>query len=499
MRIIYFLLSLTLLASCYRDKGNYQYTAINEVYIDSFNSGGYGGYYLVDTIRIKPEIHFTMDSTTPDRYSYEWSLLSGMFNGGSEFKISDKRDLDFHLTVPKNDYTLLYKIRDRQTDVVWTQASTLKVATYFDYGWLILGENNGHVTADMVSIPGTNDTVVIKDILQNNGLPPLKGPIKFFSVNRPSNNPLYMLTEDGAFELDKATFESGPHSNLSYNVYDLEKPANFYATDLLQNAGNARYMIGGEHLYVNSTVSLYNNYGNPSSKYKDVTTYFKVAPEIAWSGSTYGFVTSNLVAFNKDEKRFVKFTPAATFCENLPDGTGEPFMWKSDLELVRLSNSQFLGAGAGKGTMSYALMKSADNRYYVYVFSTGVATPQKISAHEVTHLPGISTMKNWAFAGNAFTMFYISGSKLYGYDLQRDQSFEKDFGHEVTMLHFDTFREKNDMFYVATYDNSKPANTGGEITKFTIVRNPNAIEISEIPGVKWNGLCRVKSMCWKWK
>lgn len=94
MKWAFALLSVLVLTSCYKDKGNYAYTEINEANIDTFTQQ-YNAYYLVDTLKITPKINFTMDPGSADRYSYQWSLISGRFNGGSEFKIRRKGILIF--------------------------------------------------------------------------------------------------------------------------------------------------------------------------------------------------------------------------------------------------------------------------------------------------------------------------------------------------------------------------------------------------------------------
>ena len=493
MKWMFALISVVVLSSCYKDKGNYTYTEINEANIESF-SPQYNAYYLVDTLRITPKIHFTMDSTSIGRYAYEWSLVTGTFDGAHSIKISEEKNLKYPVSVPANNYTLVFKLLDKKTGVTWMQKSNLRVSTYFDRGWMILGEKDGYATIDMISVPGSGDTTLIKDVLQNNGLKPLKGPRSIISINRFNTNPLYLLTDDGTYELNKKTFESGEYANVKNIVYDTEKDRDFTASDIVQNASYNRYMIGGHKLYVNASLISANTYGNPASRYKTSQTSFRVAPFIAFSGFLYGYVSGRMLAYNTDENRFVSFTSAADFCDSLPDNPGDSFKWKTGMDMVNLFNSNYVNPALG--TMSYALMKNGDGNYFLYSFTTD--NIRKGKRYDVSALPGISSMKNWGFSGAYPIMFYTSGTKLYGFNYETKLQFEKDFGKEITMLHFDTFNEKNEVFYVATYDGSKPANTGGEMTKFKVKRNPNAIEIEEVEGVKWTGLTKVTSMTWKW-
>ncbi|MEO6684199.1 MAG: PKD-like family lipoprotein [Ginsengibacter sp.] len=494
MKWIYVFLSFVFLSSCYKDKGNYTYKEINEILIENFQPQ-YHAYYLKDTLKISPSIKFTQDSLSSDRYLYEWSLLRGGQGVAEEYKISHTRQLNFPVTVPSNEYLLVFKILDKETGITWMQKSNFTVSTYFDRGWLILGESQGHAVVDMISIPGSGDTVIIKDVMQNNGLKSLKGPRNIVSINnRNVHNPLYILTDDGTYELDKRTFASGEFANIKNRVYDVEKQSNFTAGDILQNFSVNRFMIGGDKLYINGSLSVNDSYANPASRYSTSKYSFKVAPYIAFTKNPMGLVQGRMLVYNSDDKRFVQFTPFSTFCDSLPDNSGDPFAWKTGMKMINLFNSSYVVPALGK--MSYALMENDQGSRFLYTFTSNIV--RKGKRYDVSALPGIKTMKHWGFSGTFPIMLYTSGSKLYGYNYETGFQFEKDFGKEITLLHFDTLLENNEKFYIATFDPSKSANTGGEITKFTVLRNPNAIEIEEDINVKWSGLSKVVSMTWKW-
>ena len=65
-------------------------------------------------------------------------------------------------------------------------------------------------------------------------------------------------------------------------------------------------------------------------------------------------------------------------------------------------------------------------------------------------------------------IYYTVGNKLYGYDFARKKcELLKTFdGYEITLFLSDILVEtSSDYFYIALYDPSKPASTGGMVKK----------------------------------
>ena len=99
-------------------------------------------------------------------------------------------------------------------------------------------------------------------------------------------------------------------------------------------------------------------------------------------------------------------------------------------------------------------------------------------------------------------LIYATGSKLYAYDYVAEKvQLLQDFGdQEITLLHCDLLVETgagDDFFYVGTYDPSLPKETGGTLTKYRVVNDPNNIIVEKVPGFSWSGLCKIKSIDFK--
>ena len=84
---VYILLSLclTLLYSCYSDKGNYDYEEINEVKITGLSNGIVTKFKNVDTLKAQPVLEKTLSE---GNYEYTWTAV--LQNG----KVDDKFEFE---------------------------------------------------------------------------------------------------------------------------------------------------------------------------------------------------------------------------------------------------------------------------------------------------------------------------------------------------------------------------------------------------------------------
>lgn len=504
LRYICFLMFLLCLSACYDDLGNYHYKEINEIKILDGIDESYSAYTMVDTVRINPVVSFSQDSTEIGRIEYNWYLSTGGVTTGKVTKISDQRNLVYPVTLDRGTYILTFGIKDNVTGVEWRQDAYLYVTTLFTNGWLFLGEKEGYAALDMVSISSVGDTAIIYDLLKSSGLPALKGPRKMVSINRPDNaswpwtNGCFLLTDNGTYEMDRISLTSDVTTNIRKDIYDPMVSDDFAATDIIQSQAYYRFMIGDNNLYVNGSLASSGAFGNPVNKYdKYSDEYFRVFPEILWGMSSWGVFSGNQMVYDMDGKRFVKFNNRSANCEKLPDNEGEPFAWETGNDMIAIFNSKFMSAGS---PTSYAVMKSPESKYYVYSFQPAVsAGPRKGNRHDITGLPGIGQATKFAFSSKYPYMLYVVGSKLHACELLTTGIIHKEFDgfgdDEITMLYFDNFKEGGkDYFYVATYNDA----AGGTVQKYQLKDDPNDMIIEKIEGSRWDKLCKVTSMCWKW-
>ena len=139
---------ICMIAGCYEDKGSYDYKEVNEVVVDGLGDR-YNVIFKKDTIRIEPDLAFSLDSLNPDRYEYEWKAVPGLSNKNPGGVIGNERNLEYFVELYPGSYSLYLKVRDKQTGLLWMNYTTITVRTEIARGFLLIGEDEeGFVNVD---------------------------------------------------------------------------------------------------------------------------------------------------------------------------------------------------------------------------------------------------------------------------------------------------------------------------------------------------------------
>ena len=505
---IVFLLSLLALSSCFKDKGSYDYIDINEITIDSLG-GPYNLFFKVDTLNIQPHLTFTLDTNDPNRYAYEWRV--GQINDGNKRPVvSTERNLALPIDLAPAAYTLYYTVHDKVTDVKWSSFTTLNVSTPNDRGFFISGEDeDGYAQVDMVAFLLT-DTVIMKNLLEDNGMPRYKKPIRALHTGTTSDSKrakMWIMSGEGSYYVNTKTFEAKPGNTFKNSLFtSFDMPLDIYPVDLaprvfaaggIQNFTTRLIMTNTGDIF---SANLFNGdfYANPINRIGSLSTdLIKVEPFFFYSPKAFSL--ARYVVYDKVGKRFLFATPTGTSLSTMND-IGGPFPWvqgNTGRDFVYGENTNNIELSGSFGN-SYAIMKDVDNQYHIYMFYVGDTFAVSKRAYYKVQLSAqdFDKASNYAFASNRPLLFYSVGSKLYAYDF--NPGLEKnylvhDFGEEITMICTDIQNGIGNNLYVATYDQVKK----GTIKKYAIGADRNTLMMTEDPSVNWTGLIKVKSIDYK--
>lgn len=149
------LLSIFLIASCYVDKGNYEYTLISDIVIGGIEEN-YSKISVVDTLKIIPNI---VSSYNESDFEYLWTEYD---SDNKCDTLSHERNLSYFLTKAPGTYTIYYYVKNKTNGYYVHTSTRLTVVTEYSQGHYILKETAGGDT-DMDLL--LDDGKVITDIL----------------------------------------------------------------------------------------------------------------------------------------------------------------------------------------------------------------------------------------------------------------------------------------------------------------------------------------------
>lgn len=475
-RLVYIIVFALGLTACYDDKGSYDYHDICEVNIEGLESV-YETVYRESVLEIDPTVTVTegnIGDTT--RFAYEWRA-NVPYN--STELIGTERILNYRVELAPRDYTLYFRVTDRQTGVVTVATSTLKVGTAYSKGILLIGENaQGEADVQMLSM--VKDTVLYKELLKNSGLPVLKNPVDIIHTGAAGNSnyiKLWVLTGSQAYSMDRKTF-AGSESDVFGKLLFMDRTfdTEFVPVDIIprvkdkagKNGGSSYYrtvVCNNGYIFNASTLLMGGDYyNNPvNCLTSDQNTYYKAFPYLFYTLNSY---SGGFLWFDVENRRFLTVKNSIAVSDLLEDQAGDPFPWNQGTTgrtLVYGENTLDVGSSNGN---SFAILKDPAGAYF------------------------------YAFSSRRTVVYYAVGATLHAYDYNKgnERHYTFDMGDPITMLYCDTAIEPNaNPLYVATYN----ATTGGKLQKYIQGVNPDKVELEADEKSCWEGLMKIKKMSWR--
>lgn len=511
------LLGITCLSisSCSKDLGNYQYSDINEISISGIEEE-YSAIFKADTLRLTPDLSFTKDNESPNRYSYEWKLVQNPTTTVAQWKgtiIGRERNLNYLVSALPGQYSIYYKVTDRQTDVTWSTRTVLNITTETSQGYLLAGQDqDGYAALEMISF-AKEDTLILRELLKDNGLPKFKGASAAFHTGGGSSAvgraaKIWVAGEQQGYYLNTTTFASTANNTLGSIMYtSYQMPSNLYPIDYLPKPSLSGSIVGANRVLLTNSGDLFfanlnsgDIYANPVNRLSTVngTPIIKLAPHLFAGGGANAL--AGYMVYDMENNRFLRTTLAtSTNLTVLADAQGDPFPWNQPAGRTLLygENTKNTDAGGTNGN-SFAIMKDEDGKLYLYKFyAHGV--PSKKNAYIIQNAFANELLKSnfFAFSSTRTALYFAIDTKLYAYDYSLGNEkivMVHDFGEEITMLHADMQASSNSLdLYVATYSTDKI----GSLHKMILQNNTNSIELRKDESVRWTGLSKINKMSWR--
>lgn len=493
----FYILSLlcVALAACYKDKGNYDYHAINELSIVNVDTA-HG--YSVDfgtPLTISPQIKGTLDPDgSKGSYSYIWSL----YGVAGDSVISTQKALNVSLTRPPGSYTLQFIVKDNASGVSYGVKTTLLITTKVFEGYLVLNEVNGKSRLDMITYYRASGLFEQHtDILteMQSALPAQGKPIQVYCMETQSaatktaqTYRIYLFTETGANKIDPETFGWDPTDAFSYEVAG-NVPADFMPVDIALRpyAGGiiTTYFMEGGNIYRRGSTA-------PTFPYVPVNVYTGTAkPFRAYPEIVAGFLVGTI--FDMDKRVFTSLSVSSGASNVTPVAASANMPTGKDMVYMESMGS------SGNG---YAVLKDTNAaNYYLLRFAASFSVASSLF-DQITGTD-IALAEHFAFSPDLGYMFYSVGGKLYEYDAFLKKSFLMlDKGQaKISYIAFPKFSGTANVNYAAwakqllvgTYDPSGSEGSNGTLEQYSVPSVNAALQLQR----SWTGLGKIASISFR--
>lgn len=494
------------LFSCYENKGNYDYSDIPELYIGGVkNVNGEDSTFIavtnVTTVHIAPPIVALNGEYNQDDYIFQW------FDEKGEV-IGEEPELNYFVTLPTGTHTVGLKAKSKLNDVEVFYAYNISVSNYYSSGLLVLTEDaDEYARLDMVSM--VSDTLIVKNIITGDDVdvPQYKKPT-FLYQGPGMYNEIYVMTEEGDMYLDPADMIFSDGNFIKIKMFS---PANLWENGVAQSMhspnGSQRVMVYDDKVFPYEPY-FGKAFSYPVNFYSSETSHFKASAEIGtnFKNSAYAYA-KNFVIYDMEAQRFVFHNSSYKYSYPLNDSDSDKgiFSWETGMDMVKTFHSYY----NTYGDVTAVLTDNSGNYYaYRYYIHTSYKTAYKVSRTDISDAPGIGDAKCFFASSTQPYMFYTTGSKVYGYDLEYTKTFKEvlSLDGEITDVYdapeasaYNSYKGTN-LVYIATYGGTPGS---GKIHKFYITDNANYMEITPDEDedgnpIVWSGFDKIVDMQIKW-
>ena len=436
------------LVSCYDDKGNYDYSEIDELTISGMPEEAISALHKAENLMLSPVVTSKYEGEiTADNPNYEFAYYYNRTAGGdfltpSLLDSAKVKDLNILAEIDPGNYTGWFKVTDLRTNIVTSAEFKLEVLTATTKGWLVLCEaEERKVRVDMIGEIGDR-TVVLRDVLDF--LPESHGAHQLYMesemVYTGSTPYLNLYTEEGSYRVYSV---GGDFSRTSYS--DPRAQEFIRKVDdiiVAEGSGYSCMMITSEgdvYHRASGTSGVYDVKINVDEPLTDPT--YKIAPFMGYSWSQYAY---NGVLYDKTNKAFKYFLAYAynnpnglrrLFDPTEPEADAKYFDWKTGKDMVYM-------AGTNQSNLVFALMKDASGQYSIYGIRVGQYNASPVQSTyidiDANTASGLANATCYAFHPTLPFLFYSNGSEVYLYDMatRTETRVVTLSGENISMLKF---------------------------------------------------------------
>ncbi|MDE5610713.1 MAG: hypothetical protein K2I90_01690 [Odoribacter sp.] len=508
------------LTACYDDKGNYDYTELAEIRIDTAGLAtpilAEGTVFRFDKMMCEPNIYYAGKLVNEDAdapLDYTWTIYSTTGLGGSDDDrridtLATTRILDAEISRAPGQYIVQLAVTDRGNGcqqymkLQRTIEGTIPVS-----GWMLLYEpvdkpgmsDVGLVYNELVKKNWLSDDVAYWNLYSSSNGAPVEGkPLKInYTVTKLPTSFIVIATEKGMCAVHEETFQR----ELTVEDFFYEPPTSGALTAYMQACWMPSTPSYGENVLYGNKVYIGGNGERPMG-IPAMGEYGELAPWLCLFHPVSGL---NTVVYDNTNGRFlgvsgVKVTPL--IAQTPPSGGFD----------VNNVGAEFIKGDWGVGNMEYFIMKKDDAYFFARAnFLDPASTAMGTIWKDITASPGIAEINTFAMPYVGSYAFYGTKTKVYklfytmndvAEELWEIPSGANSNEEEITCMELQKFSvaawmsmgimpNVNEVLHVATWNESTKK---GKLYQFKIDAIDGSIKgepkVCDVPG-------KVKSMGWK--
>ncbi len=410
------------LYSCFEDKGNYNYTWVPDVTIES-GEGGFSDKTIKrgQHLTIEPKLRLLQKLTDGSydtmafdegQFTYRWTAYqSSLLKPVTELATTRNLDTAINLPLITDPYTVVYTVTQKNSGVSYNFTFSLKVEVRWEYAWMFLVEDEEGM-ADLTlygkEVGIEKDTSIYEtNVLKNSGFPYCGGGAKFVYYYEPKRQVFvgtgggcgWLNRDDGLMWSDKQMmrYRMVDLKSINYTFDNIVRTDNMDMWHFVASDG-WHYPLDGNDI----VLSPYNILPPTVTGKSDYDTV-RMSPYIGGRGG-------KILVFNEDDKMMMRYNGTRA---NYIAGKYAVTLPVED----RIANHQLYFMQIYGTDNTVVLAKNLeDNKYYSYIYDK---TPKKINTREIINgeLIGQATFFECDYVKGFCYM--VVGNKLYA--LENDE------------------------------------------------------------------------------
>jgi len=494
--ILVMLLTQTLLTSCLKDTGNYDYTELTPIVIEKST---------LPTTLIKKQLEYIIinpvvkQGSDDSNLKYEWRLIQAAYNAdpvtGTYYnvKVSDTKNINYKITANPGNYILILHATDSKNGVTELAKIDVVVESYASKGWMILHGDNTSCDVSIVVNPRINAGWTT-DYVQHNVFSETNGKkiegegmhlqyvgshwVNVFTKGskggyRSNGNDLRIMNSFSDMFMSPLA-----ESEVEFNAYDM-----WSYNELLLNKG-ALYFTS------QADVNVYNKFG-----VKCFGEDYYAAPFVAtiYNWAYYG------VFYDQKNRRFLYIDYNRTIKQFKTPGASAAFNMTN-------VGKDMVYAEHGFDSRWYCLMQDGVNNntreLYVCKFNVSDDGNRGVAKYDIRNNTDLNNAKFFAFGNRGNVMYYATDTKIYQSNYAGDLSSVLRYdilsafpGYVITKMKiFKVSGNANEskLLYVAIYN---PSDKQGKLLEIDI--NEVTGEMSTAGMRTYTGFSKISAMNYK--